>query len=265
MCSGVNQPNIDSMTKFEDHFSKLAIEYSLYRPKYPDGLFKYLADVVPDTHLAWDCGTGNGQAAIQLANHFQRVHATDASPHQIARAAGHPRVEFRVETAENVSLESSSVDLVTVAVAVHWFDLDRFYREVERVLKPGGVLAVWTYHLPRIEPVIDRVIETYAWSVLGEYWPDRIRYVDEKYKTLPFPLQEFKPPHFEMCSEWDLNRFVGYISSWSAVNGYIERHRSHPVEEIWEDLKSAWMKEDVVRELRWELYFRMGRNGDAEL
>jgi SAM-dependent methyltransferase len=201
---------------------------------------------------------------LQLADHFQRVYATDASHEQIARAERHPRVEFKVESAENVSLESNSVDLVTVAVAVHWFNLNEFYQEVKRVLKPAGVLAVWTYHLPLIEPAIDRVLHTYTSSILGEYWPERIRYVDEKYETLPFPFQEFKPPYFEIHAEWDLNRLSGYISSWSAVNRYIERHGSHPVEIIWDELKSVWGQEDSKRELRWELYFRLGRKSDLQ-
>jgi SAM-dependent methyltransferase len=252
--------------KFEDHFSKLALEYSLYRPQYPDNLYEYLAGISPQTNLAWDCGTGNGQAASQLAKYFQMVYATDASTDQIALAVGHPRVEYRVESAETVSLESSSVDLVTVAVAVHWFNLEVFYRQVKRVLKPEGVLAVWTYHLPQIEPAIDRVINTYTYTVLGDYWPDRIiRYVDKKYETLPFPFVEFKPPDFEMRTEWDLNRFAGYLSSWSAVNGYITRNGRHPVEKIWENLKSTWGKEDIVRQLRWELYFRLGRNSDFDM
>ncbi len=250
--------------KFEDHFSRLAREYSIYRPQYPEALFKFLAGVAPETGLAWDCGTGNGQAALQLAEHFQRVYATDASSKQIEQAAAYPGVEFKVESADNVSLESNSVDLVTVAVAVHWFNLAEFYREVNRVLKPAGVLAVWTYHLPQIEPAIDQVIYTYYRSVLGKYWPERIRYVDEKYETLPFPYQEFKPPPFEMHAVWDLNRLVGFLSSWSAVNGYQEKHGSHPLEAIWKDLRSAWGKEHVKREVRWELYMRSGRKVDSK-
>jgi ubiquinone/menaquinone biosynthesis C-methylase UbiE len=251
--------------EFEDHFSRLALEYSLHRPQYPDALFEYLASVVPATNLAWDCGTGNGQAALQLAKFFRKVYATDASPDQIAQAVAHPKVEYRVQSAEKVTLESDVIDLVTVAIAVHWFNLDQFYQEVKRVLKPGGVLAVWTYHLPQIELAIDRIIDTYYRSVLGEYWPERIRYLEEKYETLPFPFQEFMPPNFEMRAQWDLNRLVGFLSSWSAVKRYIDRNGVHPMEEIWEQLNIAWGKEDLIREVRWKLYIRLGRKGDFEM
>jgi ubiquinone/menaquinone biosynthesis C-methylase UbiE len=258
---GKDQPKRrQKQTKFEDHFSELAWEYSRYRPQYPQDLIRYLADIAPERNLAWDCGTGNGQAAVQLAGHFQRVYATDASPEQIAQATKHSRVEFKVEHAEAVSLATNSVDLVTVAVAVHWFNLDEFYREVKRVLKPTGVLAVWTYHLPQVEAGIFQVIWTYYREVLGKYWPDRIRYVDEKYKTLPFPFEEFTPPHFELHAEWDLNQLVGYLSSWSAAFKFMEKHRSYPMDVILDDLRSAWGEADSRRELRWPLFIRVGRN-----
>lgn len=137
---------------FEDHFSELAQAYARYRPSYPSALFSYLASVAPGREFAWDCGTGNGQAALALAEHFDRVVATDASAAQIAHAFAHERVDYRVERAEAVSLGDGSTDLITVAIAVHWFDLEAFYREVRRVLKAKGILAVWTYHLPMIEP-----------------------------------------------------------------------------------------------------------------
>lgn len=258
------QSRPEKLMKFEDHFSELAQEYSQYRPQYPESLYEFLAEAAPAQKLAWDCGTGNGQAAVQLTRHFERVYATDASTEQIAQALKHPQVDFKVEPAENVSLANSSVDLVTVAVAVHWFELDAFYSEVRRVLKSAGVLAVWTYHLPQIETAIDKIIWTYCRDVLGEYWPERIRYVDEKYQTLPFPFQEFMPPQMEICAEWDLKQMVGYLSSWSAVSRYLERHRSHPMDLIMDSLKSAWGEEASRREVRWELYFRLGRKGLSE-
>jgi ubiquinone/menaquinone biosynthesis C-methylase UbiE len=249
--------------EFEDHFSRLARQYSIYRPRYPRRLFSFLAGIAPEKDLAWDCGTGNGQAALQLAKHFQNVYATDASQEQIAQAAGHPRIEYKVEPAENVSLPSSSVDLVTAAVAVHWFNLDRFYQEVKRVLKPAGILVVWTYHLPQIAPAVDHVIEMYTRQVLGDFWPARIRYLDEKYKTLPFPFQEFEPPHFEIRARWDLNCLAGFLSSWSAVNRYIAQYGNHPMERIWEELQTAWGEGDRKRVITWVLYFRLGRKTDV--
>ena len=118
------------MRKFEDHFSAKATTYIRHRPTYPDELFPYLGSLSPHRHLAWDCGTGNGQAAMGLAKVFRRVVATDASADQIALAPSRKGVEFRIARAEEAGLESRAVALVTVAVAVHWFDLEKFYAEV---------------------------------------------------------------------------------------------------------------------------------------
>src|SRR5215218_2558188 len=139
--------NKNESSNFEDHFSKQSQLYAQYRPKYPEQIYAYLASIAPSRSLAWDCGTGNGQAAIGLAKYFDKVFATDASAEQISRAYAHPRVEYHVESAEHVSLDDSTADLVTVAVAIHWFNFDEFYGAVKRVLKSNGVLAAWTYNL----------------------------------------------------------------------------------------------------------------------
>jgi len=244
---------------FADHFSQLAQNYSRFRPHYPAALFKFLATIAPSRGLAWDCGTGNGQAALQLVKYFDRVVASDASSEQIARAFPHDRIEYRVERAEQVTLASTSVDLVTVAVAVHWFDLDTFYEAVRRVLKPGGVLAVWTYHLPLIESAIDRQLQFYYSEVLGDYWPERFHYVDQKYQTLPFSFEEIETPDFVMRAEWDLNELAGFLSSWSATRKYSEQKGSHPLEQVWPALAAAWGDVNLKREIRWPLYVRVGK------
>ncbi len=149
--------NENNSAHFEDHFSKHSQVYAQHRPKYPEEIYTYLASLAPGNSLAWDCGTGNGQAAIGLAKYFDKVFATDASAEQISRAYPSSKVDYHVETAEHISLPDSCVDLVTVAVAIHWFSFDEFYREVKRVLKPDGVLAAWTYNFPEISPEIDSV------------------------------------------------------------------------------------------------------------
>src|SRR5689334_654593 len=202
-------------TRFEDHFSGHSANYAQNRPRYPDEIYAYLASLTPEHSLAWDCGTGNGQAAIGLAKYFDKVHATDASAEQIALAYSHERVEYHVEPAEHVSLNDSSVDLVTVAVAVHWFHFDEFYREVKRVLKPNGILAVWTYSFTEISPEIDRLIQQYFYEIVGEFWPGRIHYVEERYETLPFPFEEITSPAFIMEHNWNLDQFASFLDSWS--------------------------------------------------
>ena len=247
--------------EFKDHFSKLAEIYAKSRPRYPDSLFDYLAAVAPGRELAWDCGTGNGQAAVSLARHFEQVWATDASPEQIEYAQPHPRVTYRVEAAEHVSVETGSCDLVTVAIAVHWFDLDLFYKEVRRVLKPGGVLAVWTYHLPVISPEIDRIVLKYYAEVLQGYWPERIHYVDKRYQTLPFPFEELSAPTFNMLADWDLDQLAGFLASWSAAKRFYDQRGYHPLDEIWESLALAWGPAANQRHVSWPLHLRVGQRG----
>jgi SAM-dependent methyltransferase len=250
--------------RFEDHFSRLARTYARHRPHHPPPLFAYLARLAPARDLAWDCGTGNGQAAVELARRFARVYASDASAEQIAHATAHERIEYRVEPAEGVSLATGSADLVTVAIAVHWFDFDPFYSQVRRVLKPDGVLAVWTYHLPTIEPAVDRLLHFYYSEVLGTYWPDRFRYVDDHYRTLPFPFAEIEPPPFSATAEWNLDQLAGFLGSWSATRPYSEREGRHPLEAVWQDLQEAWGDAVTRRLVRWPLHLRVGRPDGAE-
>lgn len=244
---------------FEDHFSQRAQEYAQYRPSYPSRLFAYLSSLAPSRHLAWDCGTGNGQAALGLAEYFDHVVATDASSNQIAQAFPHERIEYRVEPAEEVSLDAGSVDLITVAIAVHWFDFERFYREVRRVLQAGGILAVWTYHLPVIGPRVDPLLVAYYREILAGYWPERFSYVDDRYRTLPFPFEEVDSPEFDMTATWTLGQLVGFLGSWSAARKYQEDHNRHPVQEIWPKLVDAWGEPDQSRSIRWPMYIRVGR------
>src|SRR5436190_651141 len=181
------------MATFKDHFSGHAADYAKFRPRYPDQLFDYLAGIAPDRAAAWDCGTGNGQAAVALAERFNHVLATDASAEQIANAAPHRRVTYRVATAEASGIESSSIDLITVAQALHWFDLEKFYSEVGRVLKSHGVITALAYDVLRIEPAIDAVVNHYYTDVIGAYWPPE-RALVEKFAELPFPFPEIAAP-----------------------------------------------------------------------
>jgi SAM-dependent methyltransferase len=245
---------------FEDHFSGHSEQYAQHRPHYPDEIYSYLASIAPTRSLAWDCGTGNGQAALGLAKHFAKVYATDASAEQISHAYPHQKVEYHAEPAEHVSLDDSCVDLVTVAVAIHWFHFEEFYREVKRVLKPDGILAAWTYSLTEVSPEIDQLVGQYYGEILSGYWPERIRYLEEKYKTIPFPFEEIITPSFVMKANWTLNQFAGFLDSWSATQRYKVQRGKHPLELIWDKLAAAWGDENETRLICWPLYFRIGRN-----
>ena len=246
------------MARFEDYFSQRPAAYAQYRPHYPSELFTYLASISPHRQRAWDCGTGNGQAALELVKHFDQVVATDASPQQLSHAFQHERIGYWVSRAEAMSLPGGSVALVTVAIAVHWFDLEQFYREVRRVLMPEGVLAVWTYHLPIISPDIDRAVARYYGEVLSGYWPEQLRYLDERYATLPFPFTELEAPRFEMTAQWDLGQLVGFLDSWSAARRYEQAQGNHPLRQVWQELADGWGEPAQKRPIRWPLYVRVG-------
>ena len=173
---------------FKDHFSKQAAGYAKFRPRYPQQLFDYLGSIAPNRQVAWDCGTGNGQAAVGLASVFEHVIATDASEKQIANAQSHEFVEYRVAPAEKSDIEAEAIDLIMVAQALHWFDLDRFYAEALRVLKPDGILAASAYNLLHIEKGIDRIVNRYYYDVVGSFWPPE-RELVERFDDLPFPFQ----------------------------------------------------------------------------
>lgn len=252
--------NKNKVFNFEDHFSKQSKQYAQYRPQYPDEIYAYLASIAPGRSLAWDCGTGNGQAAVGLAEYFDKVYATDASAEQIALAYTHDKVDYHVEPAERVSLSASSTDLVTVAVAVHWFNFEEFYREVKRVLTPKGILAVWTYSLTEISPEIDQLIFKYYAEILKDFWPERIRYLEQRYQTIPFPFEEIAPSSFVMKINWNLMQFAGFLNSWSATQRYQAEKGHHPLEIIWPKLTVAWGDENEPRLIRWPLHFRIGRN-----
>jgi SAM-dependent methyltransferase len=244
---------------FQDYFSSQSKEYAKSRPHYPGEMFAYLASLAPAQEQAWDCGTGNGQAALALAKNFKRVIATDASAAQIENAFPHERIEYRVEPSEKTTIISNSVDLITVGTAVHWFDFEAFYQEVRRVGKQNGILAVWTYYFPIIEPEIDRWLEHFYWETLAGYWPERIHYLEERYKTLPFPFDEIKPPPFEMKATWAVDNMAGFLASWSAVRKLVEAQGESAFDEPIKELERIWRKGPGKREIRWPLHFRIGK------
>lgn len=247
---------------FKDHFSGHATDYAAFRPTYPPELFAWVAGLPAERRLAWDCATGSGQAAVALAEHFPRVAATDASAAQIAHAVPHPRVEYGVAPAEASGLADGSVDLVTVAQALHWFDFDRFYAEVRRVLAPGGALAVWSYDLARFDPAVDRLVHRLARDTVGPYWPPERRWVDEEYRTLPFPFapsEQLPVPAFHLEERWDLARFAAYLRTWSAVVRFRAATGRDPVAELEEELAAAWGDPLEVKAVRWPLHVRAAR------
>ncbi|MCB1214414.1 MAG: methyltransferase domain-containing protein [Deltaproteobacteria bacterium] len=244
---------------FKDHFSKQAVDYAKYRPSYPEALFLFLKDLCQTRKLAWDGATGNGQAALSLVNYFDQVVASDASAQQLAQAKAHPRIDYRVEPAEKTSLLDASVDLVTVAQAIHWFKHDLFYQEVQRVIKSGGVLALWVYGLHHINDKIDPVTRDYYSKIVGPFWPPERKYIEEKLQTLPFPFKAIKTPKFFIDLEWDLEEALQYFRTWSATQKYQTYHQKDPVALIEKDFSKAWGDPQKKNKVSWPLYLRVAR------
>lgn len=245
---------------FKDHFSRLSTAYSEYRPTYPSALFDYLAELCPVRRRAWDCACGSGQATLALARHFDSVIATDASAQQIAAAFPSDKVSYRVARAEDSGIESGSVDLVTVAQALHWFDLDAFYREVRRVLAPSGAIAVWTYGGLHLEDQrAEALIQEFYHDIVGPYWPPERNIVENGYRDLAFPFTELRAPVFNIEADWDLARLLGYLRTWSATARYIDDKHVDPVVALGERLAPAWGDPARVRKVTWPLAIRVGR------
>jgi len=245
-------------TEFKDHFSGHASSYAEHRPKSPRGLFDFLASVVKHPKAVWDVGTGNGQAAIELTSYFDSVIATDASREQIRQATSHPKVTYRVAPAEDSGVSDGSIDLITAAQAVHWFDFERFYSEVRRVAKPNAVIAVWTYELASITPEIDELVRHYYDGEIGKYWPPERKWVDEHYQTIPFPFREIEASTFRMKEERTLSSWVGYLFTWSATQRAIKEQSRTFFGDFVTRLQKAWGDPASPRTVVWPLYLRAG-------
>lgn len=245
--------------EWADHFSTGSVSYRRHRPRYPRALFEWLAATSPARDAAWDCGTGNGQAAVALGDFFTRVFATDRSASQLAAADRHPHVEYRAARAESSGLEGSSVDLVTVAQALHWFDLARFYDEVRRVLRRGGLIAIWCYGLMEIEPDVDRVVRAFYTEVVGPCWPPERRHIETGYRDLELPFPAVPAPPFTMTARWTLADLTGYVATWSATEIFRQQRGRDAMGELAAPLAAAWGDPGAARTVVWPLVVRAGR------
>jgi Methylase involved in ubiquinone/menaquinone biosynthesis len=242
------------------NFSTQAKLYAEFRPDYPPALFDFIKSSVPEHNLAWDCATGNGQAALGLAEHFEHVIATDITPEQIANAKLHPRVEYRVAPAEQSELPDDCSDVVTITQALHWLDMPPFYEEVRRVSKPHALFVATVYSDPVLDdPAADRILYNYNKVVVGPYWPQEREIVDEAYANIPFPFHKVKAPSLTLEREWSLPELAGYLRSWSATTRYIKQKGSDPVIDFEAEMVRVWENPFQKRRLHWPFIIRAGR------
>ena len=242
----------------KDNFSAGADNYARYRPTYPEALFTYIDKLTTGKENAWDCATGNGQVAGKLSPLFTNVYATDISQAQLDNAVQLPNIHYSLQPAENTSFENNFFDLVIVGQAIHWFQFEQFYAEVKRTAKEAALLVVVGYGNINISPEINSIIYQLYEPILGSYWYKERKYIDEAYKTLPFPFEEIAAPAFDNAYQWTLEHLVGYLNTWSAVKHYQKQNGHNPVNLIYDDLAANWGK-GKTRVVHFPLLLRIGK------
>lgn len=240
-------------------YSPFAGQYAQSRPGYPPELFAYLASLLDRRNFAWDCATGNGQAALGLVKFFGRVIATDISAEQIKHAVPHPKIDYRVARSERSGLDDRSADLITVASAMHWFDLDRFYAEVKRVTRPGGVLAAWTYYVGYVDPPFDRILGRFYREIVSPYFAAGARLVDDRYEAVRLPGEPIDAMKFHVSAAWDFDQMVAFVRSWSGTHEYLKNRGEDPIGLMAGELESIWGDRKRIHTVRWPLYLRISK------
>jgi SAM-dependent methyltransferase len=246
----------------KDLFSKQSDLYAQYRPGYPDSVYAFILNHVAGREAALDCATGNGQVASALSPHFKMVHAIDISEGQLSHAIHKQNIQYSRQPAEDTSFPGGMFDLLTVGQAIHWFNFDRFYAEVNRVVRPGGLLAVLGYSYPVVNPEVDKLLESFNADILAGYWEPERKYIDAGYGSIPFPFEEIETPALESTYGWSADHFIGFLRSWSPVQKYIKTKGTDPVVLIEEGVRESWPVGQAVT-VRFPILLRVGRINPA--
>lgn len=242
----------------KDFFSTQSELYATYRPVYPDALYQFIYKHLAGRETAWDCATGNGQVARELAKHFQKVYATDISEKQLAHAHPAGNIIYAISPAEKTNFKNHQFDLITVGQALHWFNADAFYKEVNRVAKENALLAVWGYGVCKVDSEIDKLFLDFYHNIVGPYWDEARRHVENEYKDIPFPFKQIETPKFFIQADWPFDAFPGYLSTWSATQKYIKEKGDNPVKEFSIQLKKFWPANEI-KHVTFPIFCRMGR------
>ena len=242
----------------KDKFSSQSSTYKKFRPTYPDELYDAILKTVKSRNECWDCGTGNGQVAVELSKHFKKVYATDLSQKQIDNAEKRENIVYSVGTAEKTEFEDNKFDLITAAQAAHWFNMEAFNAEMRRVCKNSGIVSVWGYGLLRINDPINKLIDKFYNDIIGPYWDAERRHIENEYNSLNFDFDELNTPkNLFIKIRWTLREFEGYLNSWSSVQNYKELKKENPVTWMMDNLKKLW-GENVQKEVRFPIFMKMG-------
>ena len=244
----------------KDLFSIQAADYARYRPTYPSELIDYIIGFVPEKNLAWDCATGNGQAAVLLSPYFRQIIATDSSEKQLLQAVPAENITYLPGKAEQTNFADNSFDLITIAQAYHWFQFSDFAREAKRIAKPGGIIAVWGYNIPACnDDVLNRLISHFYKKIIGPYWDAERKYIDESYQTIPFDFDELPSKDFSIRVNWSKDDVAGYLGTWSSVQHFIKANNYNPVTEMAAQLSADWPSEKNEIEFVFPVFLRIGK------
>ena len=242
----------------KDLFSRQSSAYARYRPTYPQELFDYILQFTEHRSVAWDCATGNGQAAVFLSEYFREVIATDISEAQISNAMQRSNIHYQVCPAEKTPFPDNSFDLITIAQAYHWLDADTFQREATRVGRQNAVVAAWGYQLLNsADDALNTLIRRLYSDIVGPYWDRERKHVDASYQTVRFNFEPLPEKQFSMDLEWPKEAFIGYLESWSAVQHYMQQEQRSPLFLVQEELDRLWKHE--TKTFRFPIFLRLGR------
>ncbi|KAI9296555.1 methyltransferase type 11 [Neoconidiobolus thromboides FSU 785] len=254
----------------KDLFSNHSKIYAQNRPSHPKELFDYLTKNITKRELAWDVATGNGQAASLLADYFDNVIATDLSEKQISEAIKKPNIRYEVEPSEAIDsnlIAPNSVDLITVAVGIHWFPFDKFYERVNKVLKKGGIIAAWVYWHPEVNKEVNQIHVQIEKDYFEKYDPIEVEHCKKGYSTIPWP---FKTPEwhtkdsdgvnkqFSSVKHLNLDQYCDYLRTRSSAQLYKEDTEKDALTENYEQLLKAWGEPEEVKKVVWNMKLLVG-------
>lgn len=245
--------------EYRDLFNINSELYSKARPQYPRELYEYLNSICSEHKLAWDCACGNGQVSKDLIKYFEKVYATDISENQIKNAPKIEGVEFLVQSSELTDFKDNSFDLICVAQALHWFDYDKFWPEVKRILKKEGIFAAFGYSWFSIEENIDLIIKEEVLEKINDYWAPQNKILWEHYRKISFPFIKLDTPNIEMVVEYDLNELFAYMQSWSATRLYIEKNGYDFYFKAYEKVKEIWGEQADKKKIKMDFCLLVGK------
>ena len=243
----------------QSYFDFSSDVYSKGRPTYPPELYLWLSNQVKNQQCVWDCACGTGQVSIDLAAYFEQVEATDISESQIAEAIPHRKVNYKVSPSEVCEYPDQHFDAICVGQALHWFDLEKFWPEVKRTLKPGGIFACWGYSWLSVCPEIDDIINSQIMSKLKPHWPAQNRTLWNQYDDVTFPLEMLDVPEFELTFKWNAYRLFDYMQTWSAIRALEHEDATQVLADAWDAIIKVWQEPLEKREVTIPFFVKAGR------